>query len=91
MIQQMKFEKPTRIVGRLKSLDGYEDAIWIDWTHMHDGNRWREIRNEMMFKLLPRDSGMMEFFKKLTPGTSLHMTIQMDPEGNRRVLELEGT
>jgi len=91
IIQQMKFEKPTRIVGRLRSIDGYEDAIWIEWTHIHDGSRWRDLRNqnEMMFKVLPRDAGMMDFFKKLKPGTSLHLTVQMDADGNRRVLSLD--
>jgi hypothetical protein len=93
VIQQMKFEKPTRIVGRLKSLDGYEDAIWIEWTHVHDGTRWRQVLNEMMFKVLPRDEGMMKLFRALKPGTSLHLTVQMDADGNRRVLSLddEGT
>jgi len=91
IIQQMKFEKPTRIVGRLQSFDGYEDAIWIVWTHVHDGTRWRTLRddNEMMFKVVPRDAGMMGFFRKLKPGTSLHMTVQMDADGNRRVLSLD--
>ena len=94
VIQQMKFEKPTRIVGRLRSFDGYEDAIWIDWTHVHDGSQWRDLRNqrEMMFKVLPRDADMMDFFRKLKLGTSIHMTVQMDADGNRRVLSLdEGT
>ncbi len=92
IIQQMKFEKPTRIVGRLKSIDGYEDAVWIDWTHVHDGARWRDVRNEMMFKVLPRDADMMDLFRKLKPGTSIHMTVHMDADGNRRVLSLdEGT
>ncbi len=91
IIQQMKFDKPTRIVGRLRSIDGYEDAIWIDWTHVHDGSRWRDLRNqnEMMFKVFPRDAGMMDFFRKLKPGTSLHLTVQMDTDGNRRVLSLD--
>ena len=91
VIQKMKFEKPTRIVGRLRSIDGYEDAIWIDWTHVHDGSRWRDLRNqdEMMFKVFPRDAGMMDFFKKLKLGTSLHLTVQMDADGNRRVLSLD--
>ena len=92
IIQKMKFEKPTRIVGRLKSLDGYEDAIWIEWTHVHDGYRWRQIVNEMMFKVLPRDEGMMKLFRALKLGTSIHMTVQMDADNNRRVLSLdEGT
>ena len=90
IIQQMKFDKPTRIVGRLQAFDGYEDAIWIVWTHVHDGRRWRDIRNdEMMFKVFPRDAGMMDFFRKLKPGTTLHMTVQMDADGNRRVLSLD--
>jgi len=92
IIQQMKFEKPTRIVGRLKSLDGYEDAIWIEWTHVHDGARWRPVLNEMMFKVLPRDEGMMKLFRALKLGTSIHLTVQIDADGNRRVLSLdEGT
>ena len=94
IIQKMKFEKPTRIVGRLQSFDGYEDAIWIVWTHVHDGSRWQDLRNqsEMMFKVLPRDAGMMDFFRKLKLGTSLHLTVQMDADGNRRALSLdEGT
>jgi hypothetical protein len=91
IIQQMEFEKPTRIVARFRSLDGYDDAIWIEWTHVNDGVRWRPVSREMMFKVLPRDAGMMEFFRTLKPGTSLHMTVQQDPDRNRRILELEGT
>jgi hypothetical protein len=71
-------------------LDGYEDAIWVDWTHRHDGTRWLPVRNEMMFKLLPRDARMMEFFRALKPGISVHMTVQQDQDGNRHILELEG-
>lgn len=89
IIQQMKFDKPTRIVGRLQSFDGYEDAIWIVWTHVHDGTRWRTVMNDMMFAVFPRDAGMMDFFRKLKPGTSLHLTVQMDADGNRRVLSLD--
>ena len=89
IIRQMKFEQPTRIVGRFRSLDGYEDAVWIDWTHLHDGTGWRVVRSQAMFKVLPRDAGMMEFFRALKQGTSLHMTVQQDQDGNRRILELE--
>jgi hypothetical protein len=91
IIQQMKFEKPTRIVGRLQAIDGYEDAIWIVWTHVHDGTRWRDLRNQsdIMFKVFPRDTAMMDFFRKLQPGTSIHLTVQTDGDGNRRVLSLD--
>ncbi|TLY35162.1 MAG: hypothetical protein E6K60_11350 [Nitrospirae bacterium] len=90
-IQQMKFDQPTRIVGKLIGLDGYEDAVWIEWTHRYDGKRWQRLLNDMQFKVLPRDPGMMEFFKQLKPGAVLHLTVQMDEEGNRQVLELDGT
>ena len=90
ILQQLKFDKPTRIVGRFRSLDGYEDAIWVDWTHRHDGTRWLPVRNEMMFKLRPRDARMMEFFRALKPGISVHMTVEQDQDGNRHILELEG-
>jgi hypothetical protein len=91
LVQQMKFEKPTRIVGRLLAFDTYDDAVWIEWTHRHDGSRWSPVGGEMQFVVYPRDPGMMAFFKKLKLGTTLHMTVQMDADGNRRVLELEGT
>ena len=89
MIRQLKFEQPTRIAGRFRALDGYEEAVWIDWTHLHDGTGWRMVRSQAMFKAVPRDAGMMEFFRALKPGTSLHMTVQQDQDGNRRILELE--
>jgi hypothetical protein len=90
ILQQMKFETPTRIVGRLRSIDGYEDAIWIDWTHRYDGTRWVPMRNEMMLKVMPRDREMMSFFRTLKPGVSLHMTIQ-EQDGDRRILQLDET
>jgi hypothetical protein len=90
ILQQLKFETPTRIVGRLRSIDSYEDAIWIDWTHRHDGTRWMAMRNEMMLKVLPRDREMMEFFRALKPGVSLHMTIQQQ-DGVPHILHLEET
>lgn len=89
IIQKMKFDKPTRIAGRLRSFDGYEDAIWIDWTHVHDGARWHEVRHEIMFKIVPRDPGMMDIFRAMKPGSTLHMTVQMDADGNRRVVSLD--
>jgi hypothetical protein len=90
ILQQMRFEQPTRIAGRFRSLDGYDDAVWIEWTHRHDGSRWLPVRNDVILRLSPRDAGMMEFFRALKPGSSLHMTVQDEQDGNRRILELEG-
>jgi hypothetical protein len=90
MLQQMKFDQPTRIAGRFRSLDGYDDAVWIDWTHRHDGSRWVPVRNDVILKLTPRDGGMMEFFRTVKPGSSLHLTVQDEQDGSRRILELEG-
>jgi hypothetical protein len=89
IIQEMRFEKPTRIMARLLTMDAYENAIWVEWTSRHDGASWVTVPGRRQFKLLPRNPDMMEYFKSLKPGTSLKMTIQMDQDGNRRVLELD--
>ena len=90
-IQQMRFDTPTRIAGRLLSFDSYDNAIWIEWTEVYFGRRWLFVPPDMRFIVYPRDTGMMDLFRRLRPGTILHMTIQMDERGKRRVLELEGT
>lgn len=89
IIQQMQFETPTRIAGSLLSFDPYDDAIWLRWTHRHEGGRWLPLPTEMEFVVYPRDAGMMEFFRSLKPGASLGMTIQRDKDGKRRVLALD--
>jgi hypothetical protein len=89
IVQQMKFDQPTRIVGRFRSVDAYEDAIWIDWTHRQDRSGWIPMRHDMMLKVFPRDAKMMDWFRALKAGISLHMTVQQDENGNRRILELE--
>src|SRR5437763_16458551 len=89
--QQMLFDTPTRIEGRLLSFDTYDDAIWIEWTQFYNGTRWLPVPPEMQFIVYPRTAGMMEFFRVLKPGTLIRMTIQSERDGKRRVLELEGT
>ena len=89
IVQQMKFDQPTRIAGRFRSVDGYDDAVWIDWTHRHDGTCWVPVRNDVILKLMLRDGGMMEFFRTLKPGSSLHLTVQDEQDGHRRVLSLD--
>src|SRR5438874_13494684 len=64
IIAQMKFEKPTRIAGRFRSVDGYEDAIRIEWTHLKDGAGCLAVRIEMMFNALQLDGGKMEFLRR---------------------------
>jgi hypothetical protein len=90
-VEQMQFETPTRITGRLLSLDPYDEAIWIQWTQRYEGDRWLPVSTGMQFVIYPRDAGMMEFFRALKPGAPLRMTIQKDKDGKRRVLELDGT
>jgi hypothetical protein len=91
IIQQMQFDTPTRIAGRLLSFDSYDDAIWLEWTEVYSGRRWVFVQADRRFIVYPRDPGMMDFFRRLKPGTLLRMTIQMDDRGKRRVLELEGS
>jgi len=88
--EQMQFYKPTRIAGRLLSFDTYDAAIWVEWTEVFSSGTWRRVPPEMQFIVYPRDRDMMEFFRRVIPGTVLRMTIQMDEKGKRRVLELEG-
>lgn len=89
IIQEMRFEKPTRIMGVFVMLDAYDNAVWIEWTYRRDGGRWVPIGGHRQFKVLPRNPGMMELFKALKPGANLQLTIQADEDGNRRVLELD--
>lgn len=89
-IEQMRFDHATRIEGRLLGLDTYDDAIWIEWTAVHDGTRWHPIPDERQFVVYPANREMMATFKTLPKGTILRMTIQRDAEGKRRVLFLEG-
>ncbi len=91
IVQQMRFDTPTRIAGRLLTFDPYDEAIWILWTHVYSGGRWLPVQTEMQFLVYPRDAGMMEFFRALKPGAALRMTIQKDKDGKRRVIELDGT
>jgi hypothetical protein len=88
--EQMQFYVPTRIAGRLLSFDTYDAAIWVEWTEVFSSGAWLRVPPEMQFIVYPRDRDMMDFFRRLIPGTVLRMTIQMDEKGKRRVLELEG-
>lgn len=89
IIQEMRFEKPTRIMARLMTMDPYENAIWVEWTSRHDGSNWVPVPGRRQFKVLPRNPAMMDYFRGLKPGTPLKMTVQVDEDGNRRVLALD--
>jgi hypothetical protein len=89
IIQEMRFEKPTKIMGRLVAMDAYEKAIWVEWTYRHDGNRWIPLDDQRQFKVFPRNEGMMEYFRALKLGANLRLLIQADEDGNRRVLEID--
>jgi len=91
IIQEMRFEQPTKIMGRLVAMDAYENAIWVEWTYRHDGSRWIPLDGGRQFKVFPRNDGMMEYFRALKPGASLRLLIQADEDGNRRVLEIDET
>jgi hypothetical protein len=90
-IEQMRFDQPTRIEGRVLYPDTYDDALWIEWTAVHDSGRWLPVPPERQFVVYPANADMMAFFKALPKGTVLRMTVQRDQEGKRRVLFLDGT
>jgi hypothetical protein len=89
IMQEMRFEKPTRILGGFVMLDPYDNAVWIDWTYRRESGRWMPINGHRQIKVLPGKAGMMDYFKALKPGAVLQLTIQADEDGNRRVLELD--
>ena len=89
--QILQFDSPTRIEGRLLTLDTYDEAIWLEWTHWFKGDRWVQVKNEAQLLVYPRDAGMMQLFRALKRGTPIRMTIQKDQEGKRRVIELDAT
>jgi hypothetical protein len=86
----MRFDHATRIEGRVLYLDTYDDALWIEWTAVHDGKRWHSIPDQRQFVIYPANAEMMKTFKALPKGTILRMTVQRDTDGKRRVLFLEG-
>jgi len=90
-ITQMRFDHATRIEGRVLYLDTYDDALWIEWTRVHDGRQWYSISDQRQFVVYPANPEMMATFKALPKGTVLRMTVQRDRDGKRRVLFLEGT
>jgi len=88
--RQMQFDAPTRIEGRLRSLDPYDAAIWVEWTRFYAERKWYFVPAEPQLKLFARDPAMMAFFRRLDPGTLLRMTVQSGPDGKRLILEMEG-
>ena len=90
-LEQMKFDRATKIEGRVLYLDTYDDALWIPWTAVHDGIRWHTVPSGRQFVVYPTSSDMMTILKVLPKGTVLRMTVQRGPDGKRRVLVLEGT
>jgi hypothetical protein len=89
IIQEMRFEKPTRITARFMTIDPYEDAVWVEWTSRYNGTNWIPVPGRRQFKVLPRNGDMMNYLRGLKPGTDLKMTVQVDGDGNRRVLQLD--
>jgi hypothetical protein len=89
-IAQMRFDHATRIEARVLYLDTYDDALWVEWTAVHDGRRWHEVPDQRQFVVYPASPEMMATFKALPKGTILRMTVQRDADGKRRVLFLEG-
>ena len=89
-IKQMRFDHATRIEGRVLYLDTYDDAMWIEWTGVHDGRRWHAIPDQRQFVVYPANPEMFATFKVLPKGTVIRLTIQRDKDGKRRALFLEG-
>jgi hypothetical protein len=88
-IKQMRFDHATRIEAVFLYVDTYDDAIWVEWTAVHDGKRWYTIPDQRQFVVYPASPEMFVTFKALPKGTVLRMTIQRDKDGKRRIIFLE--
>ena len=88
-IKQMRFDHPTRIEAVFLYLDTYDDAIWVEWTAVHDGKRWHAIPDQRQFVVYPATPEMFLSLKAFPKGTVIRMTIQRDKDGKRRIIFLE--
>ncbi len=88
-IKQMRFDHATRIEAVFLYLDTYDDAIWIEWTAVHDGKRWHAIPDQRQFVVYPATPEMFLSLKAFPKGTVIRMTIQRDKDGKRRIIFLE--
>ncbi|MGH7254330.1 MAG: hypothetical protein ACREI3_01005, partial [Nitrospirales bacterium] len=89
IVKGMQFDEPTRIAGRLLSIDPYEEALWIEWTHQHERGQWLPVPFEITLRLYPRDAEMMAWMRGLERGASLRVVVQRDETGKRRILRLD--
>jgi hypothetical protein len=88
-IRQMRFEKPTRIEGRLLYLDTYDEAIWIEWDKVFDGVSWVAIPEGRQFIVYPRDAAMMAIFKASPKGSPIRVIVQRGDDGKVRALSFD--
>ncbi|HEY5626779.1 MAG TPA: hypothetical protein VIR79_02430 [Nitrospira sp.] len=88
-IKQMKFEKPTRIEGRVLYLDTYDDAIWIEWEKVFASGSWKAVPEGRQFIIYPRDRAMMDLFKTLPKGAPLRVIVQRGDDGKVRALSFD--
>ena len=88
-INQMRFEKPTRIEGHVLYLDTYDEAIWIEWDKRFDGSSWVAVPEGRQFILYPRDAAMMAIFKASPKGSSIRVIVQRGDDGKLRALSFD--
>ena len=88
-IKQMRFDHATRIEAVFLYPDTYDDAIWVEWTAVHDGKRWHAIPDQRQFVVYPATPEMFLSLKAFPMGTVIRMTIQRDKDGKRRIIFLE--
>lgn len=88
-IQEMTFEQPTTIEGRVLYLDTYDDALWIEWLRVLESQGWRDVPDQRQFILYPRDAAMMSTLKRLPKDTTIRLRVQRGPGGKRMILALD--
>ncbi|GKS60374.1 hypothetical protein YTPLAS18_39010 [Nitrospira sp.] len=88
-IQEMAFEEPTTIEGRVLYLDTYDEALWVEWTRVQDSSGWRAVPGQRQFVLYPKDPAIMDILKRLPKESVIRLRIQREQGGKRMILALD--
>ena len=88
-IQEMRFDTPTRIEGRVLYLDSYDDALWIGWLKVFENGSWHAVPDGREFIVYPRDAAMMTSLKAFPKGTVIRLIVQRGEDGKLRALSFD--
>ncbi len=87
----LNFKNPTGIRGTLRYIEQDTRILWLNWEERSDDRPlfytgWKRVPGDPTLAVHPTDDKQFAALKHLPPGTPLELIIQIDSEGNRRIL-----